>query len=64
MPWNERSCVFAPTVVTHGRLAGPPIVPAPLPELPADVATQTFALAANRNAMSSEPVTLAPPPIE
>ena len=54
---NVRSCVLAPTDVTHGADAGLPVVAAPGPVLPFDAATHTLASAANRNAMSSAPVT-------
>ena len=45
---KARLCELAPTLVSHGTEAGPPMVPAPGPELPADVATKTPASAANR----------------
>ena len=59
-PSKKRCWVLAPTVVSHGALPGEPIVSAPGPLLPADVATNTPASAANRNAMSSAPGRLAP----
>src|SRR2546423_8285601 len=37
--WNARVCVDAPTVVTHGERCS--AVPAPGPELPAEVDTKT-----------------------
>ncbi len=63
-PGKNRLWVLAATVVIHGTLAGPPMVLKPLPLLPADVATNTPASAANRKARSSGPVRPAPPPIE
>ena len=63
-PSKNRSNVLAPTVVSHGTEAGPPIVAAPDPLFPAEVATKTPASAANRNAMSSALERLAPPPTE
>ena len=48
MPELIAAARVAPTVVIHGTDAGPPIVPAPDPSLPAEVATNTPASAANR----------------
>ena len=45
---KARLCELAPTVVSQGTEAGPPMVAAPGPEFPADVATKTPASAANR----------------
>jgi hypothetical protein len=50
---NRRLWVLAPTAVTHGASAGEPTVAAPWPALPAEVATNTPARAANRNETAS-----------
>ncbi len=50
-PWNAW-WVLAPTVVTHGATCA--TVPAPRPSLPAEVATNTPAAVAPRNARSTE----------
>ena len=57
-------CVLAPTLVIQGTVAGLLTVLGSGPSLPADVATKTPASAANRKAIWSAPVRLAPPPIE
>src|SRR4051794_1386856 len=50
---NWRASVSAPTVVSHGTPLGEPIVEAPGPELPAELATKTPASDAPRNAIAS-----------
>ena len=52
-PWNARSWWLAPTEVTQGTDAGLPTVDGLGPALPAEVATNTPASAANKKAMSS-----------
>ena len=63
-PSNDRACVLAPTLVSQGTEAGLPVVAAPGPELPLEVATKTPASAANRKARSSGPIVNEPLPIE
>src|SRR6476661_9240346 len=55
-----RIWVDAATVVTHGAKC--PVVPAPGPSLPADVATKTPALYASRKAISAGSVYGSVPP--
>src|SRR4051794_33448555 len=56
---NARLTVEAATEVVHGTLEGEPTVPAPGPELPAEFATNTPALAALSSASSCGPNTAA-----
>ena len=63
-PWKVRFWVLAPTLVSHGTEAGLPVVAAPGPLLPFDVATNTPASAAKRKAMSSGPIANELLPIE
>src|SRR5215210_7332123 len=63
---NFRLCVVAATAVTHGALAGEPIVRAAGPELPAETDANTPASRAPRNAseLASDHGSREPPPIE
>src|SRR3954452_19313029 len=54
---KARASVLAATVVSHGTDAGEPTVPAPGPELPAELATNTPASEAPKKAISSGPMT-------
>lgn len=63
---NFRSCVPAPMLMTQGLFAGEPTVSGRGPLLPAEVATNTPASRAPRNASESSSFhgSLGPPPIE